>query len=116
MFRHLDTLGVEHQSAGDHILECHTVEDHRGDGMQGIEPSTCLINTLVDKVAGEGQMLVDSHFILKRIVYLCIRHRTRVEPYVDQVELTMQRLSALTYQHDIIHIRTVEIDLIVVLL
>ena len=76
MLRHLVALGVEHQTGRNHILEGHRVEDHRGNGVQGEEPTTRLIHTLVDEVAGEGNALINQVFILKRIVHLCIRHRT----------------------------------------
>ena len=84
--------------------------------MECEEPTTCLVNTLVDEIGGISQAFVDSILVLERIVYLCIRHGTGIEPHIDEVGLTVQRLSALTNQYDIIHIRTVHIDLVVVLL
>ena len=40
--------------------------------MQRKEPTTRLVYTLVDKVAGESDALVDEVFILKRIVDLSV--------------------------------------------
>ena len=47
---------------------------------------------------------------------LCVWHSPTVEPHVDEVELALQGLSARTYEHDVIHVGTVQVDAIVVLL
>ena len=95
MFRHLVTLGIEHETRRDHVLEGHRVEDHCSNGVQGKEPATGLIHTLVDKVAREGNTLIDQVFILKWIMYLRIRHRARIEPYIDKIGLALHRLATL---------------------
>ena len=102
--------------------------------MQGEEPATCLVNTLVDKVGGielrrDSISLISavnqrltvglsttSHLTLKRIVQLRIRHRTRVEPYVDKIALTVHRFALIVHQHDIIDIGAVQVNLIIVFL
>ena len=84
--------------------------------MQSEEPSTCLVNTLVDEVGGECLTLVYHFLILKRIVDLCVRHRTRVKPYVDEVALALHWLTALAHEHDVVNIRAMEVDLVIVLL
>src|SRR5574344_977027 len=84
--------------------------------MQSEEPSTCLVNTLIDEVGGECLTLVYHFLILKRIVDLCVRHRTRVKPYVAEVALALHRFTALAHEHDVVHIRTLEVDLVIVLL
>ena len=84
--------------------------------MKREEPSAGLVDTFVDEVAGECDMLVDGITVLKRIVNLRIRHGTAIEPYVDEVGLANQRLSALAHQHNLVDIRTVQVNLIVVLL
>ena len=53
MLRHLIALGVEHEARRNHILESHRIEDHRSDGMEREEPSTGLVNALVDEVSWE---------------------------------------------------------------
>ena len=84
--------------------------------MQGKEPATCLVNALIDEIAGEGRVLVDEFGIFERIVYLGIRHGAGVKPNVNQVGLTLHGLTGSTYQHDVVHIRTVQVYLVVVLL
>ena len=76
MLRHLVALGIEHKACRDDVLEGHGVEHHRGDGMKCEEPSTRLVDTLVDEVGGECQVLVDGIGVLERIVHLCVRHGT----------------------------------------
>ena len=63
--------------------------------MQSKEPTTCLVNTLVDEVARECDTLINQVLILKWIVYLCVWHRTRIEPNVNQVGLALHWLTAL---------------------
>src|SRR5574344_1506284 len=84
--------------------------------MQSEEPSTCLVNTLIDEVGGECLTLVYHFLVLKRIVNLCVRHRTRVKPYVDEVALALHRFTALAHEHDVVNIRAMEVDLVIVLL
>ena len=85
MLRHLVTLGIEHKTRRNHVLESNAVENHRSNGVQGKEPTTRLVDTLVDEIAGESNAFVDEFGIFERIVYLSIRHRTRVKPHVNQV-------------------------------
>ena len=63
--------------------------------MQGEEPTTGLVDTLVDKVARECDTLINQILILEWIVDLCVWHRTRIEPHVDQVGLALHGLTAL---------------------
>ena len=116
MLRHLIALSIEHQARGNHVLEGDAVEHHRGNGMQGEEPATRLIHTFIDEVGREGISLVDGIAMLERIVNLCVRHRTRIEPNVDQVSLALHRLTRLAHQYDIIYIRTVKVYLVIVFL
>ena len=83
--------------------------------MQREEPTSSLVHTFVDKVTGEGNAFVNEILVLKRIVYLGIRHRTRVKPDVNQVALTLHGLTILRHQYDMVNIRTMEVNLVVVL-
>ena len=94
MLTHLVALSVEHKSGRDNVLECYAIEHHSGDGMECEEPSTCLVDALVDEVGGielrrDGCSLVCAvdkrltvflcaacHLSLERIVELCVRHRS----------------------------------------
>ena len=84
--------------------------------MQSEEPSACLVYSLVDEVGGESQPLVYHVAVLKRIVYLCVWHGTRVEPNVDEVALALHGLSALADEHYLVYVWTVQVDAVVVLL
>ena len=84
--------------------------------MQCKEPATGLIYTFVDKVTGEGNTLVNQILILEWIVNLGVWHRTGVEPDINQICLTLHRLATLTDEYDMVYIRTMQIDLVIVLL
>ena len=84
--------------------------------MQRIEPTTCLVNAFCNEVSGEDDSLVELLFVLKRIMYLGIRHSTRVEPNVDEVELTLQHGATLADEPNLVDIRAMKVDAVVVLL
>ena len=75
--------------------------------MQREEPATCLVDTLIDEVGGEGFALVNQVAVLKRKVNLGVRHRTGVEPHVNEVSLTLHGLAIVRDEYDIVHIRAV---------
>ena len=83
--------------------------------MQRKEPSTRLVNTLVDEVTGEGCAVVNEFLVFKGIVLLGVWHRAAVEPHVYEVALALHRLATLADQDDVIDIRTVQVNLVVVL-
>ena len=83
--------------------------------MQGVEPTACLVHALGYEVSREYGAVVYQFPVLERIVHLCERHGAAVEPYVNQVSLTLHHTACLRYQHDIIDIRTVEVNLIIIL-
>ena len=84
--------------------------------MQREEPTTGLVHTLSDEISGIDYAVIKCFLVLKGIVNLCVRHGAAVEPHIDEIQFALQRLSARTYQHDIIHIRTVQVNAVVVLL
>ena len=84
--------------------------------MQGEEPATGLVYSLVDEVAREGDTLIDQVLILEGIVNLSVRHGTRIEPNVNQVALALHGFTTLRDEHDIVDVWTVKVDLVVVLL
>lgn len=51
-FRHLVAILVKHEAVGNHRLVRFGVEHHPGDGVEGEEPSTCLVYSLGDEVGG----------------------------------------------------------------
>ena len=84
--------------------------------MQSEEPSSCLVNALVDEVCRISKCLVYSLLVLKWIMYLSIRHRAGVKPHINKVSLSVQRFARLAYKHDIVYIRTMHVYLFIVLL
>ena len=84
--------------------------------MQREEPATRLVDTLVDEISGECLVIVNELTVLERIMHLGVRHRARVEPHVDEVALTLHRFAAIADQQDVVDIRTVHVNLVVVLL
>ena len=116
MLAHLVAFGIENKTGGNNILECHTVKHEGGYGMQCEEPSACLVYALIDEIGRESQLLINQFLILKRIMYLCIRHRTGIEPHVDKVALALHRLAGAAHQHNIVNVRTMDVNAVVVFL
>ena len=76
--------------------------------MQGEEPSTSLVDTLGNKVGREE--LIEAVGILERIVTLCVRHSTRIEPNIDQIALATHWLALRRYEHDAVYIWFMQVD------
>ena len=94
----------------DNILVRSLVEDQGRDCQQGVEPSTCLVYGLGDEICRE--LLLKEFLILKRIMMLCERHGTGIEPAVDYLRYTVHLLTALrTGDGDIIDERTMQLYL-----
>ena len=83
--------------------------------MECEEPSTGLVNAFGDEVCRINETAVKFLLMFERIVNLCIRHSTRVEPHVDKVCFTFHRQTALRYQDNVIHIRTMQVYLVIIL-
>ena len=49
-------------------------------------------------------MAIQQFLILERIVYLCIRHGTGIEPNVNQVRFAFHRLAVDVYKRQLQHI------------
>ena len=75
-----------------------------------------MVYTLIDEVAWEGYALVYQFSVLKRIVYLSVGHGTGVEPHVYEVALSLHLLSCRAYKEYIVHVRPVQVYLVIVLL
>ena len=116
VFAHFVSFRVKHESRRDHVLECHTVEHHRGDGVQSKKPAACLINTFVDKVGRKSLSPINRIAILERIMHLCIGHCSRVKPNVDKIGLAIHRFTTLAHKHNLIYIRTMQVYLFVIFL
>ena len=49
-------------------------------------------------------------------MYLSVRHRTGVEPHVNEVGLALHGLALVADEHDVVHIGAVQVNAVVVLL
>ena len=96
-------------SQNDYILIRSLVEKQCGLSKKGVEPSSCLVNSLGDEVCRE--LLLEQVFILKWIMMLCKRHCSGIEPAVDYLRYTVHGLAAIRTLHgDIINVWTVKLD------
>ena len=84
--------------------------------MESEEPSASLIDTFSDEVGWIACTVVENLLILKWIVDLSVRHRTTVKPHVDKVGLALHWLARRTHEHDVIDIRTMQVNLVIVVL
>ena len=82
--------------------------------MKRKEPAAGLIDTLGDEVGRIYGAAVESLLVFKRIVDLGVRHRAGVEPHINEVELALHRLACGRNEDDVVNVRTVEINLVVV--
>ena len=140
MLAHLVSLGIKHKTCRDDILEGHMIKHHCGNGMQGKEPATRLVYSLINEVGrivsrrhrdaliGRSDKLstifvfalacsfqsFGCNLTLKRIVLLSIRHGARVKPNVNQIALTLHGFACLVDQNDIIYVWTVQVNLIII--
>ena len=100
MLTHLIALGVKHQARTNDILKGHRVEDHRSDGMKREEPSSRLVNTLIDEVGGEegrshSCALVSAMYQLVAIFVLTQASGLQAL----SVDLTLKRIVKLRIRH-----------------
>ena len=84
--------------------------------MQREEPTACLVHTFGDEVGRIYLAAVQQLLVLERVVNLRVWHGAGVEPYVNQVAFASHRLSVLGDKDNVVHIRTVQVNLVVVLL
>ena len=83
--------------------------------MQGKEPTSSLVHTFCNEVCRVGTAVIDLVFVFERVMPLCVRHRTTVEPNIDQIAFSPHRFSGGTSQHHRIHNVAVQVNLVVVL-
>ena len=98
-------------SKNDNILVWRFVKQQCRNRKQRVEPSSCLVYRLGNKVCRE--LLFEQIFVLKRIVVLCKRHGTTVKPAVNHFRYTVHLFSTLwTSNRHIVDIWTVQFDII----
>ena len=77
------------------------------------EPAPGLVDTFGNIIGREH--LAEISLILKRVMYLGIRHRTRIKPSVDQISFTDHFLSGVTNKKYIVNKRPVKVKMFIVL-
>ena len=83
--------------------------------MKREEPATRLVDPFSDKVSGVDFACVEGLLILERVMDLCVRHSAGVEPYVDEVRLALHRAPCGGDEHDVVHVRAMQVDAVVIL-
>ena len=84
--------------------------------MESKEPATCLVNTLCDEISRICVARINHILILEWVVNLCVWHSTRVEPYINKVELTSKYITTLANKLYIVNVWTVDVYAVIVLL
>ena len=85
--------------------------DECGDRHQRIEPASRLVDSFADEVCRE-EIRIEVFFVFKRIMSLCERHCSAVEPAVHNLRDPGHRLAAhRAGQMHVIHIRSVQFDI-----
>ena len=79
-------------------------------GVEGIEPAAGLIDTFGNEISGTAEFRA----VNVPEALLSIRHRTGIEPNVNEVGLAHHLLSAVGNEDDFIHVRAVQIDSVVI--
>ena len=96
-------------SQNDYVLIWSLIEKQCGLSKKGVEPSSCLVNSLRNKVCRE--LLLKQVFVLKWIMMLCKRHCSGIKPAVNYLRYTVHGLAAVRALHgDIINIWAVKLD------
>ena len=89
--RHLAAVFTEHDAVAQAAGECRTIEQRRGEHVHRVEPPPSLADVLDDEVA--GIVMIEPLGVLERVVNLCERHRTGLEPAVEDFGHTTHRRS-----------------------
>ena len=91
-FTHLLSVLILYMTKNDNVLVRCFVEQQGGDCQQGVEPSTCLVYSLGNKLCRE--LFLEGFFVLEWIVMLCERHGSGIEPAVDNLRYTVHLFTA----------------------
>ena len=83
--------------------------------MKREEPASRLVDPFSDEVSGVDLACVEGLLILERVMDLRVRHGARVEPYVDEVRLALHRAAGRGDKHDVVHVRAMQVDAVVIL-
>ncbi len=82
--------------------------------MECEKPSASLVHALCDEIRREKSAVVYGLLVLEGIMELGVRHRPGVEPHVDKIKLALHGFAIRGHEHDVVDIRAVQIDFIVI--
>ena len=104
---HLLAAVVNDVAQADDVAIRRRVEHQRRDRVQTVEPTARLIDRLADEVRWKA--LFEQIGVLERVVPLRVRHRTRIEPRVDDLRHTPV-FATFNREHDIVDRRPVQVE------
>ena len=108
---HLLSVLVLDKAEHDDILKARLVENERRDRVQRVEPSSRLIDRLGNE--GSRELGFEKFLILERIMMLCKRHGTRVEPAVNDFRYAVHNAAAArALELDTVDERLVQFDIV----
>ena len=76
------------------------------------EPTTCLVNTFGNEIRRKHSL--ERFFIFKRIVNLRVRHRTRIEPNIDNIRFAVHLLTFRRNKNNIVNVWAVNVEFVIV--
>jgi hypothetical protein len=92
---HLFPVTSQNQSRNNQVLPGSGIEQMRSEDDQGVEPATCLIDTLSNEISREGSLKLLLG-CTEGVVLLGVRHASRLEPtvkdFLDSLQITFSLL------------------------
>ena len=108
-FTHFLSIFILYMTQNDNIFIRSFIKQQCGFCQQGIEPSTCLVYRLGNKLC--RKLLLKQFFIFKWIMMLCKWHCSGVKPAVNNFRYPVHRLSAdRTFDRNLINVRTMQFN------
>ena len=109
---HLLAVLVQDQVIYENILVWRSALDECGYSHQRVEPSSGLVYTFAYEISRE-QLFIEVLAVFKRIVLLCERHCSAVEPAVHYFRYSRHRLAAVrACKMHVVNIRSVQFDVL----
>ncbi|MNW49069.1 hypothetical protein D3C74_264720 [compost metagenome] len=110
-FGHLLPVFVQHVTGGDDRFVRRFTGEQRGHGQQAVKPAARLVDPFADHVRRE--LIAECLLVLERIMMLCKRHRTAVEPHIDHFARPFHHSAFAVRAMDLhfIHIRFMQLKI-----
>ena len=98
----------DHVAEGDWFGDGLGSVEHRGFGVERVEPASSLVDGFADEVGGEA--LVEPVLVLERVMPLGVRHGAGVEPGIGDFGATLGcRAALLAANLDVVNVGSVRI-------